>query len=148
MWRLTVFFLILGLSGISIAQKPKEPLYTVNGKAVGGYDVVAYFEEDKAVKGEDNFSYKWKDAQWLFTSKEHLDLFKSEPEKYAPQYGGYCSWGMKYGIKSKTDPVKGWTIYNGKLYLNYDKRYNERWSEDKDVYIKKADRHWKKKVKE
>jgi len=140
--------LLFFVSAISYAQESKEPLFTVDGTAIKGYDVVAYFKEGKAVKGSQDFSYTWKEAQWLFSSKEHLDLFISNPEKYEPQYGGYCSWGMKYGVRSKTDPVNGWTIYKDKLYLNYDKRYNERWTQDKDVYINKADKHWKRKVKE
>jgi len=59
------------------------------GLAVKGYDVVAYFTMDKPVKGKSTFSIKWKDATWRFSSQEHLDLFKSSPERYAPQYGGY-----------------------------------------------------------
>lgn len=59
------------------------------GLAVKGYDVVAYFTMGKPVKGKSDFSFKWSDATWRFSSQEHLDLFKASPEKYAPQYGGY-----------------------------------------------------------
>ena len=59
------------------------------GLAVKGYDVVAYFTMDKPVKGTKAFSYQWKEATWRFSSREHLDLFKTDPERYAPQYGGY-----------------------------------------------------------
>jgi YHS domain-containing protein len=56
---------------------------------IKGYDTVAYFTKGKPVKGRDEFSFEWKGAQWLFSSKEHMDLFTQDPEKYAPQYGGY-----------------------------------------------------------
>jgi YHS domain-containing protein len=59
------------------------------GIAIKGYDTVAYFTVGKPVKGNQQFSHDWNRAKWLFSSKEHLDLFASSPEKYAPQYGGY-----------------------------------------------------------
>ncbi len=59
------------------------------GLAVKGYDVVAYFTMGKPVKGNSDFSYKWNDATWRFSSQKHLDLFKATPERFAPQYGGY-----------------------------------------------------------
>ena len=59
------------------------------GVALKGYDTVAYFTDGKPVKGEKDFEYAWKGAKWRFASQKHLDMFKSDPEKYAPQYGGY-----------------------------------------------------------
>lgn len=59
------------------------------GVAIGGYDPVAYFTQGKAVKGSEEFTYSWMGAQWHFTSGEHREMFKSNPEGYAPQYGGY-----------------------------------------------------------
>ena len=57
--------------------------------AIKGYDPVAYFNLNKPVKGKKEFEYKWQDARWRFANEDHLKLFKSDPEKYAPQYGGY-----------------------------------------------------------
>jgi hypothetical protein len=59
------------------------------GLAIKGYDPVAYFTLGKAVEGKKEFEYKWQDAIWRFVNKDHLNLFKSDPKKYAPQYGGY-----------------------------------------------------------
>jgi YHS domain-containing protein len=59
------------------------------GVAIKGYDTVAYFTEEKPVKGREEFSFEWKGARWLFSSREHLDLFAKDPERYAPRYGGY-----------------------------------------------------------
>jgi len=68
----------------------KEPINTdPQGLAIKGYDPVAYFTQAKPLKGSEEFTYQWMGAEWRFASAEHLDLFRSNPEKYAPQYGGY-----------------------------------------------------------
>jgi hypothetical protein len=88
--------------------------------AIKGYDPVAYFTDNRAEQGSQKYSYKWLDAIWYFTSAEHRDLFKSNPLKYAPQYGGYCADGVSFGtITTNIDP-KAWRIIDGKLYLSYD----------------------------
>ena len=69
---------------------PEEPVNTdPQGLAIEGYDTVTYFTHGKPLKGSKEFTYQWMGAQWRFASTEHLNLFKSNPEKYAPQYGGY-----------------------------------------------------------
>ena len=62
---------------------------TLFGVAIKGYDTVAYHTEDKALKGNSRFSHKWNDAKWYFVSEANRDLFIKEPDRYAPQYGGY-----------------------------------------------------------
>jgi len=59
------------------------------GVAIKGYDTVAYHSEGRAVKGKSEFSHKWNDAKWYFATPENKDLFAADPERYAPQYGGY-----------------------------------------------------------
>jgi YHS domain-containing protein len=59
------------------------------GLAIKGYDPVAYFTIGRPIEGKKDFEYKWQDAIWRFANEDHLNLFKSDPEKYAPQYGGY-----------------------------------------------------------
>ena len=67
-----------------------EPVNTdTQGLAIMGYDPVAYFDQGKSLKGTEELAYQWMGAEWRFASAEHLDLFRSNPEKYAPQYGGY-----------------------------------------------------------
>lgn len=133
------FSLLLCFAGFAHAQ-PAE-IYSSDGIAINGYDAVAYFTESKPVRGNKTFVVDWKNVKWLFTSKENADLFKAAPEKYAPQYGGYCAFGCSRGYKAKTSP-DAWTIDNGKLYLNYDTAVREHWSKDKQNLILKADVNW------
>jgi YHS domain-containing protein len=104
----------------SNGQKGAE-IYQKNGAAIGGYDAVAFFTESKPVKGTADYSYQWKDATWKFASQQNLDSFAASPEKYAPQYGGYCAYGTADGHKAPTE-VDTWTVLDGKLYFNYNQK--------------------------
>jgi YHS domain-containing protein len=126
------------------AQDYPEAIYTINGVAIDGYDAVAYFLQNSAVKGSKEFVHKWNGSTWQFASASNRDAFKQNPEKYAPQYGGYCAYGMSQGYKAKVDPINAWTIVNGKLYLNYNKGIKAKWLPKKDELINKADVNWKK----
>lgn len=108
------------------------------GTAINGYDTVAYFTDGKPVPGSDSFSYEWKGAKWKFASQAHLDLFKADPEKYAPQYGGYCAYGVAQGGLVKVEPDQ-FTVLGGKLYLNYDADVQAKWRKDPTGFIKSAD---------
>ena len=90
---------------------------TLFGKAIDGYDPVAYFTDGKAVKGQSRFTHEWMGATWLFASAEHRDLLAADPERYAPQYGGYCAYAVSQGATADIDP-SAWKIVDGKLYLN------------------------------
>jgi YHS domain-containing protein len=119
----------------------KAEVFNLSEQAIRGYDPVAYFTEGKPVKGDEKFTFRWKDANWYFSSKQNLDLFTKEPEKYAPQYGGYCAYGMSEGHKAPTDP-NAWTIVDGKLYLNYSLKVKEGWVKNQKDRIDKADKNW------
>lgn len=123
----------------------KDRIYTsfISNKAVGGYDSVSYFTESKPVKGSEEFSLDYMGATWLFSSQENLALFEAEPEKYAPQYGGYCAYAVAQGTTAKGDPTL-WEIVDDKLYLNVNKKIKNRWSAKKDFYIPKSDANWPK----
>ena len=112
-----------------------------NNKAVSGYDVVSYFTEKKPVEGDSKYQFEYQGADWYFSSAEHLALFKNNPVKYAPQYGGYCAWAMSEDKRAPGNPPF-WTVYNDKLYLNYDQSVLNTWRTNKDAFIKKADLHW------
>jgi YHS domain-containing protein len=118
-----------------------EIFVSKNGNAIGGYDPVGYFQKDKPVKGLPEFHYQWRGATWLFGTAENKAAFIANPEKYAPQYGGYCAYGMSNGYKAATDPL-AWTIVNGKLYLNYNPDVREEWFAQKEERIKKGDVNW------
>ncbi len=106
--------------------------------AINGYDTVAYFTQNKAVKGLDTLVHEWKGARWKFANQAHLDLFKASPETYAPQYGGYCAYGVTRDYLVKIEPEQ-FTVRDGKLYLNYDADVQATWAKDPAGYIKAAD---------
>jgi YHS domain-containing protein len=119
-----------------------DPVNTTSaGLAIKGYDTVAYSLEKGPVKGKKEFEYTWMGARWLFASTEHLDMFKSDPEKYAPKYGGYCAYAVSQGTTADFDP-KAWSVVDGKLYLNLNEDVQNLWMSDMTAYIKKADENW------
>ena len=111
--------------------------------AIGGYDTVAYFTKGKAIPGRLEFQTVWHDARWQFASKEDLDLFMAEPEKYAAQYDGHCAMGVAYenGHKDTVDP-EAFTIVNGKLYVNHTKYWTTEWRKNEAENISRADKNW------
>jgi YHS domain-containing protein len=119
----------------------KAAVFNTNGTAIHGYDAVAFFKAGKAEKGNTQFSYKWQDVNWQFASKENLEAFKVAPEKYAPQYGGYCAFGTADGYKAPTE-IDTWTIAGDKLYFNYNKNVKVLWAKDQKNFIEKADKNW------
>lgn len=120
-----------------------DPVYT-NGSsniAIKGYDTVAFFTENKPVKGHKQFSTQYQEATWYFSSQENLQRFINEPERYAPQYGGYCAYAISRNTTASINP-RYFNIHNGKLYLNYNKGVQKRWLKQLDQSIKKANTHW------
>lgn len=130
----------------SSASFAAPPVNTLTGDWLGrrtdtailGYDSVAYFTDGKPIKGNDNFVFEWSGAKWKFASADHLALFKSAPQRYAPQYGGYCAYGAAQGRLVKIEPDR-WRIVDGRLYLNYDADVQEKWLKDIKGFIKLAD---------
>ncbi len=113
------------------------------GLAVHGYDVVAYFTQSQPTLGRAKHSTVYKDATYRFASEEHLDAFEDDPEKYLPQYGGYCAYGVAVGAKFDGDPHL-WRIVDSRLYLNLNEDVQKTWEKNIPGYIKKADRNWTK----
>lgn len=112
-----------------------------SGVALDGYDVVAYYVENKAVEGEADYSTEWNGAQWHFSSDENLQLFIADPESYAPEYGGYCAYAASQNGIAPIDP-QAFTVVDDKLYLNYDKTIRTRWNNKQAEYIEAADTNW------
>lgn len=140
-YQLIAGLLITGLISFSKGEKTQTDLHTVNGIAIGGYDAVAYFTQKKALKGDSSIKFQWNGAVWYFASIENKILFEKSPEKYAPQYGGYCAYGASKGYKAKTDPT-AWTIVGQKLYLNYNAQVKTVWLPDTTARIMTADQYW------
>ncbi|MBS1662052.1 MAG: YHS domain-containing protein [Bacteroidetes bacterium] len=137
----TIVSAVLALLVFVGAHAQKSSVFAPNGKAIKGYDPVAFFTESKPVMGKENFSYKWNGAEWYFSSQENMEKFKANPEKYAPQYGGYCAYGMSQGHKAPTE-TETWTVLDDKLYFNYNSKVKEMFNKDRQGYIEKADKNW------
>ena len=125
----------------AFADKP--PVYTGNfsNVAVQGHDPVAYFTDDTPVKGSKKFKTTYEGAEFRFANADNLAAFKADPAKYAPQYGGYCAWAVSQGYTAKGD-ADNWAIVDGKLYLNYNKKVQDTWNEDRAGFIASADQEW------
>jgi YHS domain-containing protein len=135
-----ILFTFLFATGSLVACAQGKVFKTKEG-AIKGYDPVAYFTESKPTKGKPEFTTTWQEATWYFASAKNRDLFKSAPEKYAPQYGGFCAYGVSRNYKVKIEP-EAWAIVDGKLYLNYDLDVAKEWNTNRAGYIKKADANW------
>jgi YHS domain-containing protein len=132
---LSLFTLYAAYADAPVVNKDKS------GVALKGYDPVAYFTEKKAVQGNKEFEHVWMDSTWRFSSPSNRDLFAANPEKYAPQFGGYCAWGVTQGYLAPIDP-KAWKVVDDKLYLNYDTKVQAEWKQDIPGNIKKALDRW------
>jgi hypothetical protein len=134
--------ILIAVSIITIsATAQKAEIFQKNGVAIRGYDPVAFFTLGEPVLGDSMISYIWKEATWNFSTKSNMEMFKADPEKFAPQYGGYCAYGTADGHKAPTE-IDTWTVINGRLYFNYNKKVKEIWSKKTDYYILQADKNW------
>ena len=122
----------------------KAEIFTglVEGVGAGGYDAVSYFT-GAPVEGSKEFSTNWKGAEWRFASAANRDAFAASPEKYAPQYGGYCAFALSKGALAKGEPT-AWTVNEGKLYLNYSEAVRENWRSDIPGNVAAANGNWPK----
>ncbi|MEN8663845.1 MAG: YHS domain-containing (seleno)protein [Polycyclovorans sp.] len=142
--RLAALLMLFGSSMAVVAAPPVNTLKpglfgaSTTDTAIVGYDPVAYFTEGRPVPGSDAHVHTWKGAKWKFASAAHLEMFKAHPERYAPQYGGYCAYGVAKGDLVKIDP-EAFAVIDGKLYLNYDSGIQKKWARDPQGYIKAAD---------
>jgi YHS domain-containing protein len=133
---------VFGLLAVPLLAQSSRSLNVDGGAlAVHGYDVVAYVTDAGAVRGRPEFNYQWQGAVWRFASAAHRDAFAREPERYVPQFGGYCAWAVSRGYTADIDP-EAWRIVDGKLYLNYSKRVQRMWEQDIPGNIAKAVANW------
>ena len=123
----------------AMAMKPS--VFTSWGVAIGGTDPVAYFTENRPIDGSKNFTSSYKGATFRFASAENKALFDGNPEKYAPQYGGYCAWAVSLGYTASTVP-EAFSIVDDKLYLNYSLRVRAQWEADRDNRIILGNQNW------
>ena len=140
-WPLLAIITVAATDCAAIATGPKPPVNTSAGElAIKGYDTVAYLT-GTATKGSPQFAYRWNGAVWHFTTAKNRDRFAKAPEKYAPQFGGYCAWAISRGYTADVDP-EVFRIVDGKLYLIYSKSVEMRWDQDVQGNIAKAEANW------
>jgi hypothetical protein len=130
---------VLTLSG----QGGAGPVNAKGGVAIHGYDVVAYFTEGRAVKGRRDLTVTHDGVTWQFASTASRDRFAAEPGRYQPQFGGYCAYGVTRGYAVDIDP-EAFAIVDGRLYLNYSKRVQRTWDQDRPGHIRKGEAEWPK----
>ncbi len=99
---------------------------TASGIALKGYDPVAYIQNSEAKPGNSEFTVAWGDANWQFTSAENMTLFEQDPEAYAPQFGGFCSFAASKGFTADISP-DAWHVLDGKLYVFADENVQADW---------------------
>ncbi|MEP3890918.1 MAG: YHS domain-containing (seleno)protein [Hellea sp.] len=119
-----------------------DAIYTSwkNNLAVGGYDTVSFFSGKPQI-GKKDLSFDYAGAEWRFATRGNLDLFKTNPEAFMPQYGGYCAWAVAQDKLAKGSPDH-WHVEDGKLYLNFNARIKRRWDKDISGYITSAEGNW------
>jgi YHS domain-containing protein len=112
-----------------------------SGIALDGYDTVAFFTDGKPAHGDPSISSTYKGAKYFFASKAHKSQFDADPEKYVPQFGGFCAYGAALGALFPVD-INTWQIRDGKLYLNLNPAIATEFNKSPDRHIAKAGKNW------
>jgi hypothetical protein len=134
---LITWWLLMASSSLALAGD----YFEVDGLALRGYDPVAYFELGKPLHGLPQHSATHKGSKFLFASAANQKAFAADPGKYAPQFGGFCALGTANGYKVATEP-DAFKVVDGKLYLNYNRKVLDLWTQDQPGYIRKANQNW------
>jgi YHS domain-containing protein len=141
--KMKAFFLtlLLLIAVPAMAQTKKLVNVDKNGIAIKGYDPVAFFTQNKPVKGKPDFASDYNGAKYLFASAEDKATFDANPSKYEPQFGGFCAYGVSQG---HTAPIKidTFQIVDGRLLFNYDLDVKKEFQKDTQGNLKKADQNW------
>ena len=150
----TMAVAILLSAGIGASAVTAEPLWNkekgfCGGEwdyALNGYDPVSYFFE-APVKGDPQFNTDYLGVTWIFATQENRDRFIADPDANRPQYGGHCAYALARSDSLVFGDPEVWTLVDGKIYLNFDKSVQQRWSEDIPGNIAKSDLNWADKIK-
>ncbi|HRH50612.1 MAG TPA: YHS domain-containing (seleno)protein [Panacibacter sp.] len=138
--------IMIALPSLTNAQKYEGKYFNnlnTDGVIIDGYDAVAFFTDNRPVKGDAKFQYSYDDAVYYFASQEHLDLFKSNPEKYKVQFGGWCAYAVSLGRVAPID-VNTFSIAYGRLVIQHNQRAVDGWNKDVKNNLLLADRYWPK----
>lgn len=130
---------MLGLIGRPAFAAPE--VFADRGLALRGADPVAYFTKGEMVQGREDCALMWRGATWHFASKAARSTFEMNPEAFAPQFGGYCAYALSQGAIAPTVP-EAWTVYEGKLFMNYSIDVRGLWQQDIPGNLRKAEPFW------
>ncbi|MEL7128071.1 MAG: YHS domain-containing (seleno)protein [Pseudomonadota bacterium] len=125
-----------------VKVEPEQASWYGNGVAVSGHDVVAYFSEDLPVDGDPALSVMWQNAEWRFSSQDNLEAFKADPEKFAPQFGGYCPVALSKG-DLKIGTSDQFAVIGEQLFLNFDGDTNFEFRNNESTIAAKAKVNWR-----
>lgn len=137
MRAISLIFILL----ISTKSYTAPQVFNANNLAIGGVDVVAYFTNGKPVMGDKNYTIQWQGASWQFANQKHLEMFKRHPDKFVPQYGGFCSLTTAHGASIPSNP-NAWAIYQDRLYLFVFESARDTWLMNPDQLIERANLKW------
>jgi YHS domain-containing protein len=153
---IAVLLLLAGLAGCSalLAQNPSGNLTPVNAVdlppservMLRGADVVAYFTEGAHRQGSAEHQSTYEGVNFWFASAANKALFDQSPQRYLPQYGGYCANGIVYGIPWGGD-ADAWKITDGKLYIFGGQASKDGWELDEKANLALAEKYWVQEVK-
>jgi YHS domain-containing protein len=134
-------FLLLLISVPAFGQNKTLLNLDKQGIAIQGYDPVAFFTQNRPLKGRPEFEIKYNGARYLFASAEDKSTFDANPAKYEPQFGGFCAYAAS---KNRTAPVKieAFQIVNGRLLMQYDLDIRKEFNKDAQGNLQKADKNW------
>lgn len=135
-------YLLALLSVLSFCANAATPWSSLGeAVAIQGYDPVAYFTKNEAVRGNAKNYFEWSGMTWFFASSENRDQFAAMPERFAPQYGGFCTLSVAEGRNARGSG-EAWTIHEGKLYLNANSNVAENFRTDPNRHIVRAAGWW------
>ena len=141
------FVLVAVIQGLRLGFVPLSwgwysPIYEKDGVAIEGYDPVAYHLGSKVQLGQESILYRWQDLDWYFISEENKALFHAAPEKYAPEFGGYCAKAVSSGFSGGGNP-RVWHIHDGKLYFFFSDGAKESWLAELDTgIVRRSEANW------
>jgi len=133
--------LLVELSLMSVGPAESGQFYEKNGVMIDRCDPVASFEDNRAVKGYPSLSHAYKSSTILFASLVHRAAFVQASDRFVPQFGGFCAYGIAEWIKAKSEGAV-WEIVDGKLDLNYNAQIQSKWMNAKERFIREAEAKW------
>ena len=139
---LLLALLLLPWNASLVSAADEGPLNAIDGVAMDGFDVVAYFKPGKPKKGLDEYSLAYKGQTWKFSSPGNLQAFQANPASYEPQFNGWCAYAVSEGYAAEVDFVNGWSILDGKLYLNWSESVSKSFIAEQDRRKPDAAANW------